>query len=141
MFSSTALLTFATFAGLLAGFAREWLLIADWGATRATDAFLVAMFLPEALRTMLSGGLLSAACLPLWQETPSDHHPAWLATQARHWLVVGLGLAMTSALLSTWLVRMVGPGLPTAESLHASRVLVWLSMSAPFLLLLSLIHI
>ncbi|MCD5364601.1 hypothetical protein LQT98_23290, partial [Chromobacterium aquaticum] len=66
MFGPAALLTLATLSGLLAGFAREWLLVAAWGAGGRSDAFLVAMFLPEALRTLLAGGLLSAALLPLW---------------------------------------------------------------------------
>ncbi|WP_337883982.1 lipid II flippase MurJ, partial [Chromobacterium haemolyticum] len=97
MFGPAALLTLATLAGLLAGFAREWLLVAAWGAGGRSDAFLVAMFLPEALRTLLAGGLLSAALLPLWQAQTPARRGAWLAGQLRHWLGVGLGLA---ALLS-----------------------------------------
>ena len=61
MFGSTLWLTLATLAGLALGFAREWLLVASWGAGARSDAFLVALFLPEALRMTLAAGLLSAA--------------------------------------------------------------------------------
>jgi polysaccharide biosynthesis protein PslK len=135
MFGPTALLTIATIAGLCAGFAREWLLVACWGAGRQTDAFLVAMFLPEAIRTMLAGGLLSAACLPLWQETPETQRQGWLAGQFRQWLMVGTGLALVLALLSPWLVRMIGPGLAAESSQQAGRALACLAMAIPCLLL------
>ena len=135
MLGSTLFLTIATLAGLLTGFAREWLLVADWGAGRLTDAFLVAMFLPEALRTMLAGGVLSAACLPLWQETPVSRQTGWLAGQVRHWLVVGCALALALVLLSPWLVRLVGPGLSAEDSRQASRTLAYLALVVPGLLL------
>lgn len=64
MLGSTLWLTLATLTGLAAGFAREWLLVAAWGAGGQSDAFLVSMFLPEALRMSLAAGLLSAAALP-----------------------------------------------------------------------------
>jgi len=64
MFGSTLWLTLATLAGLVAGFAREWLLVAAWGAGSRSDGFLVAVFLPEALRMTLAAGLLAAAALP-----------------------------------------------------------------------------
>ena len=68
MFGSTLWLTLATLTGLAAGFAREWLLVAAWGASGRSDAFLVSLFLPEALRMALAAGLLSAAALPLYQQ-------------------------------------------------------------------------
>ena len=48
--------------------AREWLLVAAWGAGSRSDGFLVAVFLPEALRMTLAAGLLAAAALPLYQQ-------------------------------------------------------------------------
>lgn len=44
MLGSTLWLTLATLTGLAAGFAREWLLVAAWGAGSQSDAFLVSMF-------------------------------------------------------------------------------------------------
>ena len=64
MLGSAFWLTLATLLGLCLGFAREWLLVASWGAGERSDAFLIALFLPEALRMSLAGGVLSAAALP-----------------------------------------------------------------------------
>lgn len=80
MFGSTLWLTIATLAGLVAGFAREWLLVAAWGAGSRSDGFLVAVFLPEALRMTLAAGLLAAAALPLYQQRDPHRQQAWLAS-------------------------------------------------------------
>lgn len=50
MLGSAVWLTLATLLGLCLGFAREWLLVAAWGAGERSDAFLIALFLPEADR-------------------------------------------------------------------------------------------
>ncbi|MBN3006275.1 hypothetical protein JW897_21260 [Chromobacterium alkanivorans] len=134
MFGPAALLTLATLAGLLAGFAREWLLVAAWGAGGRSDAFLVAMFLPEALRTLLSGGLLSAALLPLWQAQAPERRGAWLAGQLRHWLAVGLGLAALLSLAAPWLTRALAPGVDAVHAEQAAAALRWLAWLAPGLL-------
>lgn len=141
MLGSTTFLTLATMAGLLAGFAREWLLVAAWGAGAQTDAFLVAMFLPEALRTMLAGGLLSAACLPLWKETAESRQLNWLAGQVRHWLLLGVILALLLWLLSPWLVRVVGPGLSHRDSHQAGQALSWLSLVMPGLMVQAILTV
>lgn len=134
MFGPAALLTLATLAGLLAGFAREWLLVAAWGAGGRSDAFLVAMFLPEALRTLLAGGLLSAALLPLWQAQAPARRGAWLAGQLRHWLAAGLGLAALLSLAAPWLTRALAPGIGAAHAESAAAALRWLAWLAPGLL-------
>ena len=92
MFGSTLWLTLATLAGLVAGFAREWLLVAAWGAGGRSDGFLVAVFLPEALRMTLAAGLLAAAALPLYQQRdPQRQHPGPLGRTAGHPDAGGLG--------------------------------------------------
>ena len=74
MLGSAFWLTLATLLGLCLGFAREWLLVASWGAGERSDAFLIALFLPEALRMSLAGGVLSAAALPLFLERQAEVH-------------------------------------------------------------------
>ncbi|AZN35640.1 lipid II flippase MurJ [Iodobacter ciconiae] len=141
MLGHTLLLTLATLAGLVAGFAREWLLVADWGAGARTDAYLVALFLPEALRTMLAGGLLSAATLPLWQAQPAQSQSAWLAGQIRHFLLLGLGLALGIMLLAPYLVKMIGLGLSAADSSQATQALRYLAWVIPGLFLQAMLTI
>ena len=91
MLGSTLWLTLATLTGLAAGFAREWLLVAAWGAGAQSDAFLVSMFLPEALRMALAAGLLSAAALPLYQQRDLHAQQRWLNALAPRLLLCGLG--------------------------------------------------
>ena len=141
MLRSTTILTLVTLAGLVAGFAREWLLVANWGAGGATDAFLVAMFLPEAVRTTLAGGLLSAAGLPLWREIPDASRMGWLAGQVRHWLLVGCGVAVLLILASTWVVQLIGPGLSVSDSQQSGQALFWLALTIPGVVLQAILTI
>ena len=129
MAGSALILTLATLLGMVAGFAREWLLVHVWGAGSRTDTFLVATFLPEMLRTMLASGLLSSAAMPLLgQLRDSPLRQRWAVTQAWHGVILGLALAMLLALGAPVWVRLVGPGLSLAALNDASsslRVLAW----------------
>lgn len=131
LLGSTLWLTLATLTGLAAGFAREWLLVAAWGAGGRSDAFLVSLFLPEALRMALAAGLLSAAALPLYQQRSPEEQQDWLGALAPRVLLCGLGLSvLLSAGAALW-VRLIGPGLDDAGYLQAAGSLHWLAWSAP----------
>ncbi len=138
MFGSTLWLTLATLTGLAAGFAREWLLVAAWGAGGRSDAFLVALFLPEALRMALAAGLLSAAALPLYQQRTADQQQRWLGALAPRLLLCGLGLSLLLSLGSSLWVRLIGPGLDADGYALAADSLRWLAWSAPGFLLQAL---
>ncbi|MCK9813873.1 murein biosynthesis integral membrane protein MurJ [Pseudomonas sp. MAFF 302046] len=135
MFGSTLWLTLATLTGLAAGFAREWLLVASWGAGGQSDGFLVAMFLPEALRMALAAGLLSAAALPLYQQRNSAEQQAWLSTLVPWLMLCGLLLAALLSVGAPLWVRLIGPGLGSDGYALASSGLQWLAWCAPGFLL------
>lgn len=135
MFGSTLWLTLATLTGLAAGFAREWLLVASWGAGGQSDGFLVAMFLPEALRMALAAGLLSAAALPLYQQRNSAEQQVWLSTLVPWLLLCGLLLAALLSVGAPLWVRLIGPGLGSDGYALASSGLHWLAWCAPGFLL------
>ncbi|MDE1167655.1 MAG: lipid II flippase MurJ [Pseudomonas sp.] len=135
MFGSTLWLTLATLTGLAAGFAREWLLVASWGAGAQSDAFLVSLFLPEALRMALAGGVLSAAALPLYQQRSAVQQQAWLGALAPRILGLGLALSLVLCLAAPLLVRAIGPGLDEAGYARAGASLQWLAWCAPGFLL------
>lgn len=142
MLGAAGLLTLVTLTGLAAGLAREWLLVANWGAGARADAFLIAMFLPEAIRTVLGGGVISSAGLALWQahRAPSPRleegssmapvHPRDAAAPAEP-LAAG---ASSTAEQRQWLGRMsaslglVGLGVALALSLGAP---LWVWMVGP----------
>lgn len=138
MFGATLWLTLATLTGLAAGFAREWLLVAAWGAGGQSDGFLVAMFLPEALRMALAAGLLSAAALPLYQQRSPSEQQAWLSALAPRLLLCGLLLAGLLSLGAPLWVRLIGPGLGSDGYALASGGLHWLAWCAPGFILHSL---
>lgn len=131
MLGSTLWLTLATLTGLAAGFAREWLLVAAWGAGGQSDAFLVSMFLPEALRMSLAGGLLSAAALPLYQQRDDQQQSRWLAALTSRLLLAALLLSIVLSLGASLWVRLIGPGLDAEAYALASGSLHWLAWCAP----------
>ncbi|WP_439850927.1 lipid II flippase MurJ [Pseudomonas syringae] len=135
MLGSTLWLTLATLTGLAAGFAREWLLVAAWGAGSQSDAFLVSMFLPEALRMSLAAGLLSAAALPLYQQRSADRQQRWLGGMAPRLMLVGVALSLLLAMGADGLVRLIGPGLDADGYAQSASGLRWLAWSAPGFLL------
>jgi murein biosynthesis integral membrane protein MurJ len=139
MFGSTLWLTLATLTGLAAGFAREWLLVAAWGAGGRSDAFLVSLFLPEALRMALAAGLLSAAALPLYQQRSAQQQQNWLGALAPRLLLCGLGLSVLLSVAAPLWVRLIGPGLDDDGYLQAAGSLRWLAWSAPGFLLHALL--
>ncbi|WP_040063551.1 lipid II flippase MurJ [Pseudomonas batumici] len=131
MLGSTLWLTLATLTGLAAGFAREWLLVAAWGAGGRSDSFLVALFLPEALRMALAAGLFSAAALPLYQQRAPAEQTAWLGALAPRLLLCGLLLALLLSVGSPLWVRLIGPGLDSQGHAWAGASLHWLAWCAP----------
>lgn len=139
MFGSALWLTLATLTGLAAGFAREWLVVAAWGAGGRSDAFLVSLFLPEALRMALAAGLLSAAALPLYQQRSPQAQHDWLGALAPRLLLCGIGLSVLLSVGSPFWVRLIGPGLDDSGYVLAAASLQWLAWSAPGFLLHALL--
>jgi peptidoglycan biosynthesis protein MviN/MurJ (putative lipid II flippase) len=141
MFGSTLWLTLATLAGLVAGFAREWLLVAAWGAGNRSDAFLVAVFIPEAIRMTLAAGLLAAAALPLFQQRDELRQRAWLNGLTSRLVAFGLVLYAVLALTAPLWVRLIGPGLDNDAHAEAAANLRWLAACVPGLLVHALFSI
>lgn len=141
MFNSTLWLTLATLAGLAAGFAREWLLISAWGAGGRSDAFLVALFLPEALRMTLAAGLLSAAALPLYQQRDEAARQRWLNALTPWLLLAGLLLSgLFAGGAGVW-AKLIGPGLSPEGNAQAIASLQLLALCAPGFVLHGLLSI
>ncbi|MDH1213536.1 murein biosynthesis integral membrane protein MurJ [Pseudomonas chengduensis] len=139
MLGSTLWLTLATLLGLVAGFAREWVLVASWGVGSRSDAFIVALFLPEALRMALAAGLLSAAALPLFQQRNAEQRKAWLSSLLPRVMLVGLLLALALSIGAPLWVAVVGPGLSADAALISRESLILLAWSAPGFLMHALL--
>ncbi|AMJ57713.1 MULTISPECIES: lipid II flippase MurJ [Stenotrophomonas] len=135
MFRTTLWLTVVTVAGLALGFGREWLLVDAWGAGARTDGFLVALFLPEAIRMTLAAGLLSSAALPLYQQLDVERRSGWVSTQVASVLLTGVLISLVLAVAAGLWVRLIGPGLAPAAQHTAQSSLLVLSCVIPMLLL------
>lgn len=135
MFGSTFWLTIATLAGLVLGFAREWLLVHAWGAGLTSDAFLVALFLPEAVRTALAAGLLSNAALPLYQQRLGCARARWLEALTPSVLLLAAGVASILTLGAGAWTGVVGAGLSEKSGELAAEALKILAWCLPGLLL------
>jgi len=131
MFGATSVLTLVTLTGLVAGFAREWLLVASWGAGARTDGFLIAMFLPEALRTMLSAGVLSSGALALWQARAAHERPLWLGQMSMALGLMAVAFAAVLHLGAPLWVHLVGPGLADTQRALTESTLRCLAWSIP----------
>ena len=120
------------------GLAREVMVAALFGATRAMDAFNVAYTLSNLARQLLAEGALSAAFVPVFSQalTKSKEKALALARSTMTvlmcvtFLVVGLGIAGAPAL-----VKFMAPGFDEAESLLAVGLTRWMF---PFLIFISL---
>lgn len=128
MLGAASLLTLVTLAGLVAGFAREWLLVASWGAGARTDGFIIAMFLSEAVRSILAAGLLTSSALALWQGRTAGQRGLWFSQLSMALGLGSIGLAVVIGLAAPWLVSLMGPGLSSAQlaaAVPAMRILAW----------------
>lgn len=138
MLGAAGLLTLVTLTGLVMGLAREWLLVHHWGAGARTDAFLIALFLPEVVRTVLGGGVLSSAGLALWQERDARARLAWLGELTASLGLIGLALAATMTLAAPILVGIIGPGLDASQQSATASTLRILAWSVPGMMLQAL---
>lgn len=141
MLGTAAWLTLVTLLGLALGFAREWLLVSAWGAGAQSDAFLVALFLPEAVRMSLAGGLLSAAALPLYLAEDDRGRLAWIQALIPQLALIGLLLGLLILLLAPWIVQFIGMGLAVSGQIQAAEALRILAWCIPGLLLHALLSV
>ena len=120
------------------GLAREVMVAALFGATRAMDAFNVAYTLANLARQLLAEGALSAAFVPVFSQTLAKSREKALAL-ARGTMtvlmfatlfVVGLGIAGAPAL-----VKIMAPGFEAADHVMAVELTRWM---LPFLIIISL---
>jgi putative peptidoglycan lipid II flippase len=109
----------ATLTSRVLGFVRDMVVARAFGAGPVTDAFFVALRIPNLLRRLLAEGALSTAIIPVFTEYLERGGRAEFYRMIRAvsgaatvvlCVVSGLGM-----LLAPWIVRMMAPGW-TADS-------------------------
>ena len=120
------------------GLAREVMVAALFGASRAMDAFNIAYTLSNLARQLLAEGALSAAFVPVFSQALTKSREKALALargtmtvlMCATLFVVGLGIAGAPAL-----VKFMAPGFDDANSVLAVGLTRWMF---PFLIFISL---
>ena len=128
MLGAASLLTLVTLGGLVAGFAREWLLVASWGASARTDAYVIAMFLPEAVRAMLAAGVFTSSALALWQGRDAAQRRTWFGQVNTALCCASVLMSLVFAIGAPWWVHLMAPGLAPAHqevTQHSLAILAW----------------
>jgi murein biosynthesis integral membrane protein MurJ len=138
MLGAAGLLTVVTLLGLVAGLGREWLLVASWGAGARTDGFLIALFIPEAVRMILAGGVLSSAGMALWQSRSDADRLSWLGQLTVGLAALGISLSLLFVLGAPWWISLIGPGLSEAARPATQGALAVMAWALPALILQAL---
>lgn len=114
LIQSTALVSALTFTSRIFGFIRESVIARVFGASAATDAFLVAFRIPNLLRQLFSEGAFASAFVPVLGEYKATRTPEEMkrfvdcvcgTLAAALLVVVGLGIAC-----APWIVTVLAPG-------------------------------
>jgi len=131
----------ATLLSRVLGFARDMVIALVFGAGTTTDAFLVALRIPNIMRRLLGEGALSAAIIPVVTEYAGRQSHAELLRMLRALLgATLLVLAVVTALgiaFAPELVRLVAPGF-TREPGQAELGTLLTRVMFPYLVVVAL---
>src|SRR3954465_13822394 len=113
----------------LLGLVREQVMAALFGATAATDAFVVASAVPQIVYDLLAGGAISAALVPVFVDALDDEDRLWrlLSTVLTLVALVLCGVAIVLGLLAPLVVDVLASRLgPDARAAAIPMVRVML---------------
>lgn len=134
--AAAGLISLLTLLSKILGFGRETALAAVFGASYATDAFLVASVVPFLVALMLAAALTSAL-IPVYSEAMGSSDPDGARRLASSvFLLSGLGLlllALAVALAAPWLIRLLAPGFPADMAAEAARLMRWMMPALVFI--------
>ncbi|MHB9145050.1 MAG: murein biosynthesis integral membrane protein MurJ [Symbiobacteriia bacterium] len=126
---ATILVTLLTIGSKLLGFVRDQGIALYFGASGQTDAYVVAMALPNIISALVVSAV-GTAFLPMFTErlTKDDEEGAWALSDSVFSLVGGLGLLIVilGVTAAPWLVRLMAPGFTGAtfaQAVTATRVI------------------
>ena len=120
----SAAFTLAAAVGLL----RNMVIARTFGIGDELDAYYAAFRLPDLLFTVVAGGALATAFIPVFTGfvAADDRTDAWrLASAITNWVVLITGaFAALAAILAPWLIRtIVAPGFDPAQQAETAAVM------------------
>ena len=103
---STLIISAGWGASIVVGLLRQRIIAGQFGTSAVLDAFTAANVVPELIFTMLSGGALSFAFIPVYKEKLELGSGAnSLFSKVANWIfLVTLAASLGAALLAPWLV-------------------------------------
>jgi putative peptidoglycan lipid II flippase len=133
MTASSVIVMTAFVASKIVGLLRDRAIAHQFGASEATDAYYAAFKIPDLLFTLIAGGALVSAFLPVFADALArdDDDAAWRIASGVTNLVflttaVLAGLAFVFALP---LIERVAPGFDAANQAIASSLMRWILIS------------
>lgn len=115
VFVSALIVGFGFLVSKVTGFLDDRILVQTIGANSALDAYYAAFNLPDLLFTLISGGALAAALIPMMSEflARDDRAGAWKLTSAvvnTAFVIALLGAAILMLFASWFVAQTVGQG-------------------------------
>ena len=113
---ASLILSGAFIASRILGLFRTTMFAAIFGASITSDAYYQAFLVPDLLFTIVAGGALSSAFIPVFTNYmigERDEKTAWHLANSALTLAVAimLGLALLAIIFAPWIVPLYNPGL------------------------------
>jgi putative peptidoglycan lipid II flippase len=113
---ASLILSSAFIASRILGLLRTTMFAYIFGATSTSDAYYQAFLVPDLVFTIVAGGALSSAFIPVFTHYmvgERDEKTAWHIANAALNLavVIMMGLALLAIILAPWIVPLYNPGL------------------------------
>ena len=125
---ATLILTGSFIASRILGLLRTSLFAYVFGASSTSDAFIQAFLVPDLIFTIIAGGALSSAFIPVFtQYIVGDHDEktAWHITSSLLNLIVVImtGIAMLAFIFDPWIVPLYNPGMSQSNPQELSLII------------------
>jgi putative peptidoglycan lipid II flippase len=125
---ATLILTGSFIASRFLGLLRTSLFAYVFGASSTSDAFLQAFLVPDLIFTVIAGGALSSAFIPVFtQYIVGDHDEktAWHITSSLLNLIVVImtAIALLAFIFDPWIVPLYNPGMSQSNPQELSLII------------------
>ena len=125
---ATLILTGSFIASRILGLLRNSLFAYVFGASSTSDAFWQAFLVPDLIFTVIAGGALSSAFIPVFTQYiigDHDEKTAWHITSSLLNLIVALMtvLALLLFILEPWIAPLYNPGLSQSNPQELSLII------------------
>jgi putative peptidoglycan lipid II flippase len=125
---ATLILTGSFIASRILGLLRNSLFAYVFGATSTSDAFWQAFLVPDLIFTVIAGGALSSAFIPVFTQYIVGNHDektAWHITSSLLNLIVAImtGIAFLVFIFEPWIAPLYNPGLSQSNPQELSLII------------------